>query len=143
MLPFVAASAFHVEFDLAGERLQRLGRGDCAFEHMSVNVTAFVGATILVMGWIGTSHGPAACLAQSFIDVTDGDKAATLLQMMFVQSDNIFLRPSWWAGLPEDSRETFIALIPSGTTLRERKAADFNLMGNPLTSANPIEIVRG
>ncbi len=143
VLPFVAASAFHVEFDLAGERLQRLGRGDCVFEHMSVNVTAFVGATILVMGWIGTSDGPAACLAQSFIDVADDDKAATLLQMMFVQSDNIFLRPSWWTGLSEDSRKTFIALIQSGTTLRERKAADFNLMGNPLTSAKPIEIVRG
>lgn len=143
VLPFVAASAFHAEFDLAGERLQRLGRGDCAFEHMTVNVTAFDGATILVMGWIGTSDGPAACLAQSFIDVADSYKATTLLQMMFVQSDNIFLRPSWWADFPEDARKTFIALIQSGTTLRERKAVDFKPLENPLISANPIEFVRG
>ena len=143
VLPFVAASAFHAEYDLTGERLQRLGRGDCEFEHMSVNVTAFGCETIVVMGWIGASNGPAARLAQSFIDIADGDKAAILLQMMFVQSDNIFLRPSWWAGLPEEARKTFIALVQSGTTLRERKAADFNLPESPRISANPIEIVRG
>lgn len=143
VLPFVAASAFHAEFDLTGKQLQRLGRGDLAFEHMSVNVTAFAGETIFVMGWIGAGDGPAARLAQSFLDIADGNKAATMLQMMFVQSDNIFLRPSWWAALPENIRSTFIDLTQSGTTLRERKAADFVLSENALILANPIETNRG
>jgi hypothetical protein len=143
VLPFVAASAFHAEFDLAGERLQRLGRGDIAFEHMSVNVTAFAGETVLVMGWIGTGDGPAARLAQSFLDVPNGEKAAALLQMLFVQSDNIFLRPSWWAGLPDDIRSIFLAHIRSGTTLRERIAEDLILSVTALISASPIETKRG
>jgi hypothetical protein len=143
VLPFVAASAFHAEFDLAGEPLQRLGRGDCAFEHVSVNITAFAGETIFVMGWIGTSDGPAARFAHSFIEVADSAKATALLQMMFVQSDNVFLRPSWWAVLPEDARKRFVGLIQSGTTLRERKAVDFVLPEPTLVSANPIETVRG
>lgn len=91
VLTFVAASTFHAEFDLVGDRLQRLGRGDLAFEHMSVNVTAFAGETIFVMGWIRAGDSPAARLAQSFLDVADGDKAATpssrWLEPLFAEVD--------------------------------------------------------
>lgn len=104
VLPFVAATAFHPEFDLEGRRLQRLGRGSAAFEHIPATATAYGNQTILVLGWIGASNGPAAKLADSFLAVQDARKADALLQLLFVQSDNIFLRPSWWAEWLPDLR---------------------------------------
>ena len=143
VLPFVAATAFHAEFDLTGKLLQRLGRGAVQFEHMSVNVTAFEGETILVLGWIGADAGSAARLAQSFLDIADDRKADALLQLLFVQSDNIFLSPSWWANLPAESQETLVGLIQSGTTMRERKAEDFALAEFPMSLAKVVEIMCG
>lgn len=143
LLPFVAATAFHAEYDLSGRLLQRLGRGAAEFEHMSVNVTAFEGETILVMGWIGAADGPATLLARSFLDIVDDRKAGALLRLLFVQSDNIFLRPSWWASLPAQAQEAFIGLVQSGTPSRERRADDFALDAEPLVIARVAETVRG
>lgn len=143
VLPFVAATAFHAEFDLAGERLQRLGRSSAEFEHLTVSVTAYGSRTILVLGWIGASDGPAAKLAESFLAVPDERKADALLQLLFVQSDNIFLRPSWWAGLPDETQERFTTLTLAGTTLRERKADDLIVQAAPLMTAGVAEIFLG
>jgi hypothetical protein len=143
LLPFVAATAFHAEYDLAGKLLQRLGRGAAQFEHMSVNVTGFDGETILVLGWIGASDGPAALLARSFLDIADDRKADALLRLLFVQSDNIFLSPNWWASLPAEAQGILVELIQSGTPHRERKAQDFALPETPVVLARVAEVLRG
>lgn len=143
ILPFVAATAFHAEFDLAGQRLQRLGRSSAEFEHVSASVTAYGDQTILVLGWIGASEGPAAKLADSFLAVPDERKADALLQLLFVQSDNIFLRPSWWVGLSADTQERFTSLTLAGTTMRERTADDLLVGAAPLVPAGVAELSGG
>lgn len=54
VLPIVACSAFHLEFDLEGKPLQRLGRAVDDLHHVTLTVTAFEGRTVVVFGWIGT-----------------------------------------------------------------------------------------
>ena len=39
LLPMVACGAFHVEYDLEGTPLQRLGHGDAPFEVITLTVT--------------------------------------------------------------------------------------------------------
>ena len=143
LLPFVAASAFHAEYDLNGVLLQRLGRGAPEFEHMSVNVTAFEGETVLVLGWIGGEDGPAALLARSFLEVPDVRKADALLRLLFVQSDNIYLNPGWWAGLPDNVQQSLTVLIQSGTPAQARTAQDFALAETAWVVADVAEVTQG
>lgn len=143
LLPFVSAGAFHVEYDMVGNLLQRLGRDASQFEHMSVNVTAFEGETIAVFGWVGTVDGPAARLAQSFIDIPDNHKADALLRLVLVQSDNIFLRPSWWDGLKVKAREEIISLIQAGLPSTGRTPGDYQVSDSAFLSAKVGELTRG
>jgi hypothetical protein len=143
VLPFVATTAFHVEFDLNGKRLQRLGRESETFEHVTLSVTAFGNETVAVFGWVGASDDPSAMLVDSFAGIADANKADALLQLLFVQSDNIFLRPSWWSELSPATRQRLAALSLTGTTLRQRKASDLSLEEGVLVPAATVELSSG
>ena len=143
LLPLVAACAFHVEYDMAGNPLQRLGRDGGLLEHISVNVTAYEGETVAVFGWVGAADGPAARLAQSFIDLPDERKADGLLCLMLVQSDNIFMGPLWWDGLDADMKAEFIELIQAGLPSVSRTPGDYRLPQVPLLVAAVAELSRG
>ena len=96
VLPIVACGAFHPEFDFQGNPLQRLGRDHLDYDHITVSVTTFEGQTIMVFGWIGSDEGAAKALTVSFLKVPDDRKADALVLLLFIQLDNLFLRPSWW-----------------------------------------------
>ena len=120
VLPIVACSAFHPEFDLQGNPLQRLGRESIELEHITLTVTTFENQTIMVFGWIGSADGSARALAKSFQSVADARKADALIRLLFVQTDNLFVRPSWWEGLHLADRQTLTMMTRSGTTLQRR-----------------------
>ena len=126
VLPVVACSAFHPEFDLEGKPLQRLGRAVDDLDHVTLTVTAFEGSTLAVFGWIGTASGTPADLAGSFQRIADARKADAIVRLLFVQTDNLFLRPSWWNALPEDDRRHLRNLTKSGTTIQERTGGDLS-----------------
>jgi hypothetical protein len=121
LLPIVAAGGFHVEVDLAGNLLQRLTRGEDDLDHLALNITAFRGKTVAIFGWIGSDKGPAATFVSSFQALNDARKADALIRIAFEQTDNIFLRPSWWAGLPPAQQRLFQNQVQSGTPGSERK----------------------
>jgi len=123
VLPIVACAAFHPEFDMDGKRLQKLGRDASDFEHMSLTVTVFAGQTIAVFGWTGADDGASRALADSFTRVDDVQKADALVRLLFAQTDNLFLRPSWWRALPDSTKRTLSAMVLSGTTLQPRSGA--------------------
>lgn len=143
VLPVVACSAFHPEFDFQGNPLQRLGRYGVDFDHITLTVTAFEGHTIAVLGWIGSSDGPARALAISYLKVDDDRKADALIRLLFVQTDNVFIRPSWWDTLPHDGRKAFNALTLSGTTMRMRTRQDLADDGKAFVLAAVLETVHG
>ena len=134
-LPIVACTGFHPEFDFDGNHLQYLGRGAPEFDHIALTVTAFAGETIAVFGWIGEPNGPAGKLVDSFLQVPDTDKARALVRLLFVQSDNLFLRPSWWRSLPENVKNRLGELTQSGTTLRMRTGQDLSAADGPKVDA--------
>lgn len=141
ILPVVACCAFHPEFDLTGNRLQQLGQDMVELDAVTLTVTAFEGHTIAVFGWIGPNDGPARSLSNSLLDVEGMRKADALIRLLFVHSDNIFLKPSWWDSLPEKHKTALNNMTRSGTTVRERTAAEYTHTALELVSAEAIETV--
>lgn len=126
VLPIVACGAFHPEFDLQGNPLQQLGRHGVDFDHIALTVTVFEGRTIVVFGWIGSNDGPARALADSFLRIDEDRKADAVIRLLFVQTDNLFLRPSWWDALSAEDKGAFNQLILSGTTMRMRTGQELS-----------------
>lgn len=143
IMPIVACTAFHPEFDLQGKPLQRLGRGDVEFDHITLTVSTFAGHTVMVFGWIGSSDGPAGALADSFHRIEDDRKADALVRLLFVQSDNLFLRPSWWNALSAADQDYFNTLTRSGTTAHMRSGDELAGDGRSLVTASIVETVCG
>ncbi|SDD08719.1 SEC-C motif-containing protein [Bradyrhizobium brasilense] len=143
VLPVVACGAFHPEFDLQGKPLQQLGREGVDFDHVTVTVTTFEAQTIVVFGWIGADDGPAKALAESFAAVDDARKADALVRLLFIHTDNLFLRPSWWEALPEAHRQALNEMTRSGTTVRMRSGGEMADDTTSFLSAGVAEVVSG
>lgn len=141
VLPIVASAAFHPEFDCQGNPLQKLGRDGADTDHITLNVTTFEGQTVMVFGWIGDDNGPAKAFADSFAQVPDARKADVLVRLLFVQTDNLFLRPSWWEALPLARQNAFKEMVLSGTLVRMRTADEYIDDGMPIVTAAVIEMV--
>jgi hypothetical protein len=143
VIPIVACGAFHPEFDLQGNPLQRLGRQGVDFDHITLTVTAFEGHTIAVFGWIGSCDGPAKALADSYVQIHDERKADALIRLLFVHTDNLFVRPSWWNALTLNDQNAFNALTKSGTPMRKRAAKDLADDGKAIVDAAVLDTVYG
>lgn len=114
VLPIVGCGAFMPEYDFAGNPLQIVSRGDAPHEHVSLNLTVLNGRSVLVIGWTEGKEGPAALFGRSFGNVPDKEKANAAVQLVTEYIENIYMRPSWWRGLPNALRNTLIARIRSG-----------------------------
>ncbi|MGP3725267.1 hypothetical protein [Cereibacter sphaeroides] len=143
ILPVVACCAFHPEFDLNGARLQQLGQDKVELDVVTLTVTAFDGNTIAVFGWIGPDNGPARSLTNSLVSADNARIADALVRLLFIHSDNVFLKPSWWDGLPDKHKAALNNMTRSGTTMRERTAAEYANVSLELLSTKAIEIVTG
>lgn len=143
VLPVVACGAFHPEFDFRGNRLQQLGRDGVDFEHITLTVTTFAEQTILVLGWIGSGDGPAKALAESFVAIDDARKADAVVRLLFIHTDNLFFRPSWWTSLTETDRRALAEMTQSGTPMRMRTGREIADDATSFSSAGVVEVVKG
>jgi SEC-C motif len=143
VLPIVACGAFHPEFDLQGNLLQRLGRDSVDFDHITITVAVFEGQTIVVFGWIGSDDGPTKALADSYMKVEDDRKADALVRLLFVHTDNLFLRPSWWSALSADDQKDLNEMTRSGTTIHGRSSPELVDDGKSFVTATIVETVSG
>lgn len=139
ILPVVACGAFHPEFDFAGARLQQLGQDTFPLDHIALTVTAFDGSTIAVFGWIGPVDGPARELVNSYQNVDENRKGDALLRLLFIHTDNLFLRPSWWTELPDDQKRALNDMTRSGTQIQERTGREISDDRRRFLSAKVIE----
>ena len=114
ILPVVGCGAFHPEFDFGGQRLQIASRGAAAHEHVVINLTVLDGRSVLVLGWMEGSTGPAADFALSFAELSESEKAEAAIRVCFEHLENIYLKPTWWFGLPDGSRTAAIDRMRTG-----------------------------
>ena len=113
-LPVVACGAFYPEFDFRGQPLQRIGRGDASFEHITFNLTVINGHGVAALGWIAGDEGPAASFASSFAAIPSRQKASAAVRLAFEYLENTFLRPTWWQSMSELRRDVVLRHAASG-----------------------------
>ncbi|WP_374127861.1 hypothetical protein, partial [Sphingomonas sp. 28-62-11] len=58
------------------------------------------GKTSVIFGWLDNKSQNSQ-LIKSFDRIQNDLLASAVIQFCFDTSDNIFVRPSWWAGLPK------------------------------------------
>lgn len=121
VLPLVGCGAFSPEFDFAARRLQYLGRPSDTLEHVTLNIGVIDGRSVAVLGWLGTTDGHSAAFVDSFATLAPDGIANMLVQLAFEHIENIYLRPSWWAGLSDEMRETLMSRAKNGTISQERE----------------------
>lgn len=143
ILPIVACGAFHPEFDCSGLPLQKLVQDTVELDQIALTVSTFDSQTVVVFGWIGNQKGAARSLADSFLAIEDSRKADALVRLLFIHTDNLFLCPSWWEGLPESSRKALNNMTKSGTTERQRTGKEYSNDALNLVAANTVEQVSG
>ncbi len=123
--------------------LQQLARAGVDFDHVTLTVTTFEAQTIVVFGWIGSDNGPPQALADSFAAVEDTRKADALVRLLFIHTDNLFIRPSWWEALPESHRRILNEMTLSGTTMRIRSGVQIANDATSFLAAGVVEVVTG
>lgn len=113
VLPVVAAGAFQPEVDFHGHQLQLLAR-DAELDHIVFNLTVLNGKTVAMFAWLGERNSAAAQLVDSFLRIPDDEKSTAVIHLAFEHLENTFIRPSWWATLPEEARKVVRRLMKSG-----------------------------
>lgn len=140
VLPLVGCGAFHVEYDLDGNTLQRLARRGGRFDHLALNVTAFESETVAVFGWIGDSNGPAAAFVRSFERLNRDRMADAIVRIAFEEMENIYLRQSWWEQRPDPEKAALQDRVRSGTPTTPRNANCLMDRGTSYASAAVLEV---
>lgn len=120
LLPIVACGGMHVEQDFHGRTLQDLIREVPSYEHMTLNITASEGISIVIFGWVGDPTGPSHEFARSFLMLPPDRQSHALIRLAFEHFENTFLRPSWWQGLEGSVREALKRRMQSGGPSTDR-----------------------
>jgi len=129
VLPFVVAFALQPEWDFQGRRLQHAFVKHPA--QTSLTVTVAGGKTLALFTWFeGSSVG--AELAQSFVAIPENDRPTALLRHCLAFSENIHMRPSWWASLTDEERADALTLIRVGMPIRNAPPRKSALGAGPL-----------
>ena len=130
LLPVASCGTFLPDFDLAGTPLQRIGHGDAAYDQVALNVTAYEGRSVIVLGWTGAAGGPASRFAASFHALDDGAKAACAVRLPLEYLENSYINPEWWEALSEAEQRNLVR--HSSETFGRRRGRDMLLLSRPL-----------
>jgi hypothetical protein len=106
--PIVACGGFMPEFDVTSKPLQKISRGTSPLETVFVNLTVVGGKSLLVLGHLHSSSGPADQFVRSFADLPKDARANTAFHVPIEYMENTYLRPSWWYGRPSTEQDHII-----------------------------------
>jgi hypothetical protein len=142
-LPLVGCGGYMPELAIDGTRLQHLARGTAALEQLTLTITSYAGKSVAMFAWIGPENGPSGTYLDAFDQLLDADKPDALVQIAFEQMENIFLRKSWWEGLPAGQRADLTRRIRSGVGLNVRAPGYYERSAPLLAEAGLGEEARG
>ena len=132
-LPIVGCGAFHPEFDVKGRRLQIISRGKGLFDHVTLNLTSVHGCSIVSLGYIADSGGPAEAFVESFREIDDKHKANIAFYLAVEHLENIYFRPSWLDTQPIHVRKELAKRFSSGIGVDGTERTSKSLSVFPIT----------
>lgn len=113
-LPLVACGALHPDFDINGNRLQIITRGESEFDHLCLNLTVVNGKSVAVFGWTGEHGGAAETFVRSFRALPKSEMANVAFHIASEYFENTYFRPSWWDAQTDSAREHLIRRFRTG-----------------------------
>jgi hypothetical protein len=141
-LPLAGCGGYMPELAIDGTRLQHLARGTAALEQLTLTISTYAGKSIAMFAWIGPENGPSGTYLDAFDKLPASEKADALVQIAFEQMENIFLRKSWWEGLPAGQRADLTRRIRSGVGLTVRSPGYYKRSTPLLAESTVIEEAR-
>lgn len=97
-LPIATSGVFFPERDFEGHALQHITAPVGSLALLGFNVIPIAGQTSIIFGWLDNKRQNRRFI-ESFSKITDDFLASAVVQFCFDTSDNIFVKPSWWANL--------------------------------------------
>lgn len=138
VLPIVTSGAFYPEVDFNGNRIQALNSPIGSLSLLSFNVIAMSGSTNAVFGWLDNKRQSKAFL-DSLIAKRSDDFGSRIIQFCFDSSDNVFVRPSWWASLNQKVRGKLIDMLRNSTP-GDKKSNNLSFIERGLAHAEVTSI---
>jgi hypothetical protein len=119
VLPVVACGAFFPEFDFSKGRLQNLDATG-PLEMVTYNLTVLDDRSVAVLGWSAAATQVAPAFVGSFAGLPLDMKANAAIRLAFEHFENTFVRPSWWASLPDQERRKVLRNANDGYPTADR-----------------------
>jgi hypothetical protein len=117
----MCSGCINPSFDFHGNCLQDLANLEIECESISLSVIANdENRGLIIFAWVGSDDGPCDKFVRSYHQLTDYQKAQSIVRFAFEFLENKYLNIDWWDNLSLDIREK----------LRRRGELAFNVMIN-------------
>lgn len=110
-LPVMGSGGFTPVYDLTGKKIQNLSNLNVPAEAIFYSSFAYENKGIFCMVWINEGGNAAKKFAKSLTDLNDGAIADAIINILFANSENIYLEPNWWEALAIDERKYLIHIF--------------------------------
>jgi hypothetical protein len=115
VLPIVSSGTFFPEFDFHGGSLQSINEDIGKLSLLAFNLVVIDQTSVLIFGWDVDPTGANAKFAESFAKLGSGQMADAIVRFCFEICDNIFAKPSWWAGVSKPDRGDLLYRLRQNT----------------------------
>jgi hypothetical protein len=118
----LSTGSFFPEFDFAGNPLQDLMY--CPLKIISVSIVPSNTGGFAVLGWHPQSDVVCVPFVNSLLRTRREDFGDAIVRVVFEHIENTYMRPSWWEGLNEETRDALVRRANSGTRPNSERDAN-------------------
>src|SRR5690606_8039672 len=116
----MGSGGFNPEFDLNEIELQDLADLSIVADIILFSSFESDGKGYICFMWHEDIGKTCAAFIESFLSVSDNEKANAALQVLLSHSENLFLRPEWWEEKNKSEKDDIILRVMQGSPFVER-----------------------
>jgi hypothetical protein len=117
---------------------------DPLLANIVISIVPYKDGGVAVLGWEKYSDAICIPFVQSLLTTKPENLGNAAVRLVFEHIENTYLRPSWWEGLDERTKNAIIVRSNSGTNPFEERDANcltddgFRLVNWPVTKIEPF-----
>lgn len=121
----MCSGCINPSFDFQGNRLQNLADLEIECESISLSVIANdENRGLIVLAWVGRDDGPCDKFVRSYHQLTDYQKAQSIIRFAFEYLENKYLNINWWDSLDKKIRDSLYKRQEIATNVMVGRKAD-------------------
>ncbi len=125
----LCSGVIYPEYDFQGETLQDLSRADLRRDLLSFSAIATDSGSAYILAWHASSDSACKRFIGSLASVPEPENeiGEAVMRLILSACENLAVRPDWWEGLPEETRDFVLAR--------------FQYIGHPFTPPYPQHLM--